>query len=665
MKKNLLTLGMLVGAAALHAQVLTHVDQAGLVYVGKDALVYNGGGLQTKGTGKIENHGDIMIEGASTDVVKTIDASNAVIPLATGGQNIVNVINEPGKYDTWNANTGVPEFTYGQILIKGISQDNITGIVSQEYRNPKHGSYQQIAIPFFAKNAASLGTDLGKSFSTVRRSENEILVWNNARAVFDHLTNLNTDLGAGYVFGKNSTNTIKPYSYYSLGSKNLDASAAVKLLKGRPVSDQSESEYKVTLKGAGAGINYGTNGNAVNEYGGKYNTYLGDLWAYQRQNRWDGIDYGKNIYQLGNPFLTNLDLSTILDQVPNLYGIKFEPSDVVFKANGGTTTGSVKYVTVDSGVLVGDTKYMMVRPYGTFVLKLNNTTEAELDLSKLRSLDYHTGSSVGALSAGASKMVAGKSVSNIGTVKQLAVIGLNASGGEVARTYYVVSNNAITGANTVNHTQVTHFGGSLGTYEEDRNGGYDVDAQSKYWLYINSANERDFLGKNVKLVNYDTAITQFKFEISENGASVEDGVHQLSAGEGFYIKGTDGKLVDIKSNNTIAATGKSTGQEFDLYYGLPAKEEGTLGTDTSKVASRTFVVYNPNISDYIVRFDPTWKKADITVYDMSGKLVSSAKAVNASSDYVINLGKQTTKGTYIVNAVSDSGVVVQSKIIKE
>jgi hypothetical protein len=32
------------------------------------------------------------------------------------------------------------------------------------------------------------------------------------------------------------------------------------------------------------------------------------------------------------------------------------------------------------------------------------------------------------------------------------------------------------------------------------------------------------------------------------------------------------------------------------------------------------VVYNPAISNYIVRFDPSWKKADIEVYDMSGKL---------------------------------------------
>ncbi|MFP3600217.1 T9SS type A sorting domain-containing protein, partial [Chryseobacterium sp. SIMBA_029] len=75
--------------------------------------------------------------------------------------------------------------------------------------------------------------------------------------------------------------------------------------------------------------------------------------------------------------------------------------------------------------------------------------------------------------------------------------------------------------------------------------------------------------------------------------------------------------------------------------------------------SRTMVVYNPAISNYIVRFDPDWRKADIEVYDMSGKLIISKKSVDASRDFVIELNG-SVKSSYIVKVVSDKGVIVNT-----
>ena len=72
---------------------------------------------------------------------------------------------------------------------------------------------------------------------------------------------------------------------------------------------------------------------------------------------------------------------------------------------------------------------------------------------------------------------------------------------------------------------------------------------------------------------------------------------------------------------------------------------------------------SPNIDNYIVRFDPNWKKADIQVYDMSGRLLISEKEVSTSSDYTIKL-LQNLKSTYLVKVQSDKGDNVQSKIIK-
>jgi len=658
MKKNLLTVGLLLLAFSAHAQVLTHVDKSGIFYVGKDALVYNGGGLQTKDNGLIENHGSIMVDGTANDEINTLDATGAKKQyVSTSDVNFINKINETGNFAQWNDPTPgvIPSYTYGQLLINGIPQAKITGMVIEEFKTPAHGDYQQISMPFFNKKASTLNSELGKTFSTVRRSENEILVWDNGKVVFHHLDDLSKILG--------QDGTLWPYSYYSLGMKNLDISNGTKLLKGEPVSNLSNNS--ILLSNAGFGINFGAGGNGLNPYGGKYNSYLGDLWAVKNNHIWDGVDYGKNIYQIGNPYMTNLDLSNIRSMVTNILGIRFEPSGVVFNTNTGGGPAAVKYVTFNSsGIAVGDYQYMMVRPMGTFVIKLaDNSKATNLDLSKLRSLDYNFSTS-GTTQAGA-KIASKTSISKVtsGTLKQLAVIGLNSEGAEIARTYYVVAPDLVSGNSVNTITQVANGPAILGTYEEDVNvGGYDEDFKNSYWLYINEANEADFLGKNVKLVKYSNTIAKFKFEILENGKGVQNGVHKLSSGEGFYFKGIDGTVKPVLNNEIITANGNDT-QEYDLYYGAPGNDS-TLGLGNSKAPSRTFVVYNPNISSYIVRFDPNWKNSDINIFDLSGKLVSTSKGVSAASDFVLKL-EGSPKGVYLVVAKSNSGEVIQSKIIKQ
>ncbi|WP_042722900.1 T9SS type A sorting domain-containing protein, partial [Flavobacterium sp. B17] len=105
-----------------------------------------------------------------------------------------------------------------------------------------------------------------------------------------------------------------------------------------------------------------------------------------------------------------------------------------------------------------------------------------------------------------------------------------------------------------------------------------------------------------------------------------------------------------------------TGNEYDLYYGEPSNIV-LSATDTAIAAVRTLVIYNPAIENYIVRFDPNWKKADIEVYDMSGKLVISKKGVDTSRDFIIELDDKI-KNAYVVKVVSDKGEIVNAKILK-
>ncbi|MCS3530824.1 T9SS type A sorting domain-containing protein [Chryseobacterium sp. JUb7] len=649
MRKSLFAIGLLAGVYSVQAQnVLLHVDNAATTYVSKGTLVYSGGGLQMKGTGAVENHGNFMVSGASTDSFKTIDNSNVDKTEANGGSNFVNKLNEPTAYGTPGVSNS---YTYGQLYISGIPQTNITGIVDQELTAANHGSYQQIGLPFYDKTASTLSTELGKTFTNVRGSKNDILSWNNATVVSQNFP----------VYSKLGV-TNPGNAYYMLGGQGLDLTTT-KTIKGRPLTDQGSS---VLLTNAGANVNFGATGNNMNQYNEKYYSYLQDGWDAP-SGAWTGT-YGKNIYQFANPFMTNLDLSKIAfaesgagdgNNLTTIRGVRVDVVNVA-TTSGGTGSTSYKFITFAGGEPIGDVEYTMVRPMGTFVVKLDNNSatgaNATLNVGNLRRFNYTPRTDGTDYS-----VTAAKNSAKAGTVKQLGVIGLDGTGKEVARTYYVVYPDGTTGHSATAKSQVSAVSANvIGTFEEAPNGGYDNNYTGQYWLYINEANETNFKGKNIKLVNYDlNKVKSYKFEVRENGTLVNTGTHALSSGTGFYYKAPNGTAQQAKQGDVVAVAGA----EYDLYYGEPNNTNVLAVEKPVATPSRTMVVYNPEITNYIVRFDPKWKKADIEVYDMSGKLVISKKAVDASRDFVIELDS-SIKNSYIVKIVSDKGETVNTKILK-
>jgi len=655
MRKSLFAIGLLAITYSVQAQNVLHVDDAANAFVSEGTLVYTSGGLQTRGSGIIDVHGNFMVEAAAADGFRTLTTGGGD---KSDGGNIVLRLNTPGSYDT---------STYGQLYINGISSANLTGIVSKEYRTAQQGNgnyFQQIAIPFAGKAYSSLSTELAKAFGTTRWTQNEILSWNNTDVVSNHVTNLaNTTPAAPtyYMLGSNNNNLNLSTPPATLATIAPTATGSVFTLNGAPVVSSALSN--VSLQGAGAAVAFGTNGNNTNQYNEKYNSYLQDQFSNTT-----GIflgDYGKNIYQFGNPFFTNLDLSRIGyneggavtdgNNITNIWGVKYSAGTVVTYPGGTTyTTGAQTQTYVQgSGIPVGDTG-LIIKPMQTFALKLRDNTAQTLNFETLRRFSSTVRADGTSYDVNAAK-------NTTATVKQLGVIALDVSGAEIGRTYYVVTPTATTGHQTSSATSIqagASGGDAIGTFEESPTGGYDYN-NVNYWLYINEANEINFNGKNVKLVAYNTNIVKsYKFEIKENAAMIANGAHTLSAGIGFYYKGPDGIVKEAKQGDIIPVAGS----EYDLYYGEP--KNIVLATNAvSKTPSRTLVIYNPGINDYIVRFDPNWKKADVEVYDMSGKLVISKKAVNTSSDFVIELDSKV-KNSYIVKVVSDKGDIVNTKILK-
>ena len=664
MKRILFAVALLALSLPLQSQVITHVDQNSIFYVGEGALVYNGGGVQTKGNGIYDIHGNVMVVGSGADALKTWNVDGTT-PKTDGG-NIILRLNDPANHSSVTTPS-----TYGQLYIDGLNQNNITAVVDKEYRTAKHGSYQQIALPFYNKlisslsgSASSIGT-LGKTFTNTRYSQNEVLTYNNTTVVSENLS-------VSALTPKNST-------YYMLGSYNFDsgnppaampansptATGSVYTLKGVPFSNGLSEK----LINAANGINFGPNGSAINSYNERYNSYLQDAWDYASNpgSPWSVATYGRNIYQFGNPYLTNLDLGLIgitetgvtdSNAISSIQGIRYDPGTIVTYPNVGTFSVGAKFVnfTTGSPVPVGDVG-LIIKPMQTFVVKLrNNDTEVGADrtlsFDNLRRFKYTprangTDYSVNARQGG----------KNSGTVKQLGVIALGENGTELARTYYAVYPTAVSG-HTSQPTVQSILGNQniLGTYEEDAgNGGYDMNYINSYWLYINEANETDFFGKAVPLVLYNSGIKSLKFEIRENTDLITDGAHQLSTGIGFYYKAKNGEIAEIAQNQVIPVVGS----EYNLFYG---KSTVVLGTDGTAKPSRTMVVYNKPIDSFVVRFDPEWKKADVIVHDMSGKLIILQKNVSADKDFVLDLSKANT--AYIVTAVSENGVKMSSKIIR-
>lgn len=640
MEKKLLSVGALFLALSLSAQ-LTYVGNSAVITVNANTLVYNGGGIQVDNGGIVNNSGNVMLVGtAGTDKFITTGNGKFVLKFKTP-----NISGAPSSADITNA-------AYGQLYISGLAQTDITGNVNKEYLANKQGTYQQVGLPFTSKPLNTLSGELGKTFSNKRHSQDEILKYDNAYVVAR-----NTDI---------ASSTIKGTDYYMLGSKNLDiavpTSGTVYTLVGKPFAE--DTTPTVVLSGAASQYptpaSFGTNGTGRNIYNEKFNTYLQD--SFFTGTAWTG-DYARNIYQFSNPYLTNLDLSNIVPSSPtnngtnsiaNLQGIRTDPGSVVTDATGTYSTTQTT-VTFASGIPTGGVSSLIIKPLQTFVIKLTDNTAASLNFASLRrfSSTNRTTNAVGVNSA--------RSVNSGDTVKQLGVIAYNAAGTEMGRTYFVVYADGISGHNEAVNTQVQNNSDNvIGTFEESAtDGGIDNNYANNYWLYINEANEKDFKGKQIPMKLYSSGIKSLKFEIRENANLIPAGQENLSSGTGFYYTAQDGSAVEVAQNETIPVTTDGT-DTFGLSYGAP--QNSTLATVDAKQLSRTQIAYNPVIDNYIVRFDPNWKKADIQVYDLSGKLVISKKDVSTSNDFVINLSKDNR--AYIVTVTSEKGVQATSKIIR-
>ncbi len=676
MKKNLLTAAFLSVSVPFFAQnVLCNVGDGGIFHIGENALVYSGGGIQTRGTGKYDISGNMMVVGSASDAIRTLAATGN--DARTDGGNIILRLNNTTDYNN---------STYGQLYIQGLVQTNLTGIIDKEYKATRNGSMQQMALPFYNKSFSSLANNLGISGFSNGRNNAAIGYWEDERAVMHNIlgslgTLDNAEKDPRAIVNNNAAR------YYAVGTTNWNPESpnaaaqaisgrSVYAIKGNPFSDVQQISYNLTGAGYSGStpISYGVGSGDRNNgiYNEKYKTYLQDSFDIPSQGYFNGTvgsesgTFGRNIYQFGNPFFTNIDLSTIGynertaggddgNTITSIQAVRYESNGVITN-NSGTHATSYKYIAyAPDGTPVGDTKGSIIKPMQAFVLKLrNNATLQNIRFNTLRRFSYNPRLlETNGQSSNPNSVITNR-LGATGSIKQLRIIGLDKTGNEVMRTYFVVGPDSKTGHHTEAKTQIAAYSGALSTREELPAGGEDVNASKYYWLYINEANEQDFFGKQVKMVADVAAIDSYKFELAENAVELNEGESSFAdGGHSFYIEQIPGKKVKLKQGQIMAALTAEAG----LYYG----DNAVLGTETNSSKGQLYIAYDKQNEKHNVIFPTNWKSADIKVYDISGKLVFSQKSVSTIQNYILPIDY---KGVYVVDIVSESGEKVVKKIIK-
>ncbi|NMR35810.1 T9SS type A sorting domain-containing protein [Chryseobacterium aquaticum] len=688
MKKNLLTVALLVSFFQSKAQ-LTTVAPGAVMTVRPGTLVYNGGGLKTVGDGKVDNYGNFMIVGgATTDKFETFQANGTSPKLNGGNFNLL--------YD--NATATSP---YGQLYITNLRQADITAIVDKQYRATANGTFQQMALPFYNKRlsgtyvsadnateSSTLSFDLGTTGFSNLRNTNSIGYWENQRVLMHNIPNTSTTTLTKAAADIQTVLYNNAARYYAVGAANWNP-AVLHTIKGVPFSDNNNpsgtllstaNPLNYTLRGAGYtlsgsvyspiayGVGTGNNNNGV--YNEQYKTYLQDAFAitdgagfYNGLAGAESGNFGRNMYQFGNPFLTNIDLSRVgYDEdgagtgddgnaITSIRGIRYESLGVVTSNLGATSSTQYKYVTYDtSGIPAGDFEGAVIKPMQAFVIKLrNNTTDQNIIFNSLRRFASTTRAASTPYSLTAAK--------NGNTLKQLRIIGLDTNGDEVMRTYYVVGANLSTGRLNDVKLQAAAFSGALSTREELPSGGEDTVANGLYWLYINEANEIDYLGKKIRMNADLTKITSFKFELAEDAVALSDGQSTFVNGNNsFYIEQTPGTYTQISHNQILPATAVNSG----LYYGLP--NSGTLATNEAIIKDDGLVIaFEKESNTHQVIFPKSWNKATVTIFDVAGRKIFTQKDIFTKNNFVLPLSQN---GAYLVECESEKGVKVVKKVIK-
>lgn len=619
MKKNLLIAALVVPLLSVSAQ---WTQTGGTVTVKPNTLKYVQGNFEVKANATETNQGNVKVDGSFT-----VDDANAGVfknDFASGTQ-------------------------YGQLILK--NGQTVTGKIVSGFKNATSAvfPFHPLGIPFTNYKASDLAEQLGITTPVYNaytgngsfqhnRYLNTIWKWNNSQYALENLD-------------ATTTTTVLPTGEYIVFNQMtpLTNEGSVVDYKGTPNATEVQldlSEFNIP----------GSDNLAVNMYGEELWSYLDDpfvtvdaAWSTQTTTA-RPADYGENLYYFSNPYTSNINLTDIIPSDGKVKGIQQVPGTSYDESGqtSGATLNQDQMVTYTSGNGFGDSEILQVRPFHTFVLKVDRTQTPPANFTLadgVKTFDI----------TGATPPPSYNRNAVHNPFYQLKMM-LNIDGSNIYQTFIGAAQGfeaAEQGGNEAYNIRLDDNADAIYTLQENADGSINQELMGNK-TYINGINVDNYVAKPIHLVHQVATPGQYTFK----GIVSED---VLNSSNEFYFEDVEeGFIQNITADFEYSFTATETSTDrFRIYWnGTP--ETMSVGDVASKAKT---LVYKNNDDNFKVRFADHWTRANVMVYNVMGQLVHVAKDVDASYDYTLPLKGQSA--AYIVKAVNADGEVATQKIIKK
>lgn len=632
--------------------------------------------------------GNFTVKAAASDPSVIINSGNIKI-----NGSFVNEVPEGKNFVSTYVDT--PAESYGQVIINddiATVLNSTQNMLSMEKKaiNPLTSTWGQFAIPYQFTNVQTAHQKLFPNIAFVgagSRYNHSVMTWDNmTRPEYDHIAN-------GVV--------IKPTDYVILN-----------LASGSPLEDYMGNGTDIlTYSGTPANAMYDVKfrptiypnkpwdqwKNSQNIYREKYVTYIEEHLRVSTSP-----DFGRNYFQFGNPYTSNIDLSKIgtnatpgdtdgvyvkdLLGVVKIVGMYWEEDEGVDVA--GVTH---KRATYNSGTNTwgGDAEALIIKPFEGFYVGLTAAATQEE-----RTFSFNDGlktfSNTPALTPSGGVVLVGKtsdvetfsespdsydkmsqnlSLSSVSNRSSFYQLGLNLYTEENVKTgnvvYVIVDSNSQSGITQPLEAIYTDFYKGFFLTQENTDGS-EVTTPNQV-MQINTVHHK-YVSKPIQLF-FQTPENDYSGYYLKADLFYKNIFNKLKLEDGNYVDGNSfffyDKVQDVLLPVTtdfsyyIERPEETQSSRYVVYWnGGPIDNKGKMEV-ADELAGTTQVYKDGDF--HKIRFDENWSSADIAVYDLAGRSVFKEDNVKTDVDYVLDLPKTIV---YVVKIQSNSGETVTQKIIR-
>ncbi len=679
MKKKILIMALSLGVLS-YAQK-TFVTGNLPVKVEERTLFYNGGGFEVSSADALVwNQGNIQVATGDFKVVNNGDKDNFFLDWQEKGIGV----------DGINTDLG-----YGQLIInEAVSVDGTSKIrIEREVPGDNIIDNVQIGFPFSTADTPNTiinhPTNTGYIFTNSgNRLLHPLYKWNNSLMRWDR---------------KNKDGGVNNWEYYIIRNAggmvdyNPSAAPAVRTHIGTPANVAVIRSFYDH-----SSLPDFTSVGSVNYYNEVYKSYIDEYFDNHPDVVAQGnMGWGKNQYQYGNPYTSNIDLSYIgLDEdalgayydengngsedagealndnnnIASLIGVykEAEGNEVnpVYGYEANEYTPVVATAAADGSFQAGDYSAVLVKPMEAFVIKTSTHGESINFNDGLKTFAYNAKAEDIALPSGAtSNSYRSADNSAYGNEYYQLRLNLNNTTNFINKTYVVANQNLINGLGGRLESNLNDdFTTGIYTRQELAVGeGVDATAPLKY--YINQVNT-DYLGIPIPLYmenleNGGSYSIDFDLCLGISNLPEEQLSYENPEAKYFFHDIYNDTYFEIYNNSTydftkIDGDGASEGNRFELFYGEMGE---VLGVEDMETLASTTVVYQRDDSNFI-KFDKNWNEANIYVYTAVGQIVYMKEKISTENDFLLPLNDANIT-TYIVKIENpDTGESVSKKVIK-